>query len=266
MIGVVVAGAAGRMGTRIVALLQEAPDLRLVAALEAAGHPALGRDAGEVALVGRTGVAITSDAAVLTQDRVLVEFSVPEATLEHLRLVAERGGRAVIGTTGFSAAQRREITALATRAPIMLAPNMSVGVTVALTLLPLMARALGDDYDVEVSEIHHRFKKDAPSGTAVRMAEVVAEALGRELARVAVHGREGLPGERTRQEIGILSLRSGDVVGEHTVSFGALGERLELTHRAHSRDTFGRGALRAVRWIASRPPGLYSMVDVLGLA
>ncbi|MGH7356307.1 MAG: 4-hydroxy-tetrahydrodipicolinate reductase [Candidatus Rokuibacteriota bacterium] len=266
MIDVVAAGAAGRMGTRIVALLQETPGLQLAAALEAAGHPALGRDAGEVALIGRNGVPITSDVAALARDRVLVEFSVPEATLEHLRLVAERGARAVIGTTGFSPAQRQEIAALAARAPIMLAPNMSVGVTVALKLLPLMAKALGDDYDVEISEIHHRFKKDAPSGTAVRMAEVVAEALGRDLAEVAVHGRQGLPGERTRKEIGVLSLRSGDVVGEHTVSFGSLGERLELTHRAHTRDTFGRGALRAARWIADRPPGLYSMADVLGLA
>jgi 4-hydroxy-tetrahydrodipicolinate reductase len=148
----------------------------------------------------------------------------------------------------------------------MMAPNMSVGVTVALTLLPLMARALGDDYDVEITEIHHRFKKDAPSGTALRLAEVIAEALGRDLAGVGVYGRQGLPGERTAKEIGVMSLRSGDVVGEHTVSFGTLGERLELTHRAHSRDTFARGAVRAVRWIVGRPPGLYSMQDVLGLA
>jgi 4-hydroxy-tetrahydrodipicolinate reductase len=171
----------------------------------------------------------------------------------------------VIGTTGFSAAQREEIAALARRAPIMLAPNMSVGVTVALRVLPLVAKALGDDYDVEITEIHHRFKKDAPSGTALRMAEVVAAALGRDLSRVAVYGREGLPGERDPKEIGVLALRSGDVVGEHTVSFGTLGERLELTHRAHSRDTFARGALRATRWITGMPPGLYSMADVLGL-
>ena len=148
---------------------------------------------------------------------------------------------------------------------MVLAPNMSVGVTLALRVLAMMARALGDDYDVEITEIHHRFKKDAPSGTALRMAEVVAEALGRDLAGTAVYGRQGVPGERPRKEIGIFSLRSGDVVGEHTVSFGALGERLELTHRAHSRDTFARGALRAARWIAGKGPGLYSMQDVLGL-
>ncbi len=264
---IVVAGAAGRMGTRIVALLRESPGMRLAGALEAASHPALGQDAGEVAGVGRLEVPITTDAAIaLTRDRVLVEFSVPEATLAHLRLAAANGARAVIGTTGLSQAQRQEIAGLATRVPIMLASNMSVGVTVALKILPLMARALGEEYDVEISEIHHRFKKDAPSGTAVGMAEVVAAALGRDLAEVAVHGRQGLPGERTRKEIGVHALRSGDVVGEHTVSFGSLGERLELTHRAHTRDTFARGALRAVRWIVDRPPGLYSMADVLGLA
>jgi 4-hydroxy-tetrahydrodipicolinate reductase len=266
-ISLVVAGAAGRMGTRIVALARETPGVRVVAALQASGHRALGADAGEVAGIGPIGVLVASDAAAaITADRVLVEFSVPEASLEHLRLVAAAGARAVIGTTGFSAAQRDEIAALARRAAIMQAPNMSVAVTLAFKLLPIMARALGDDYDVEISEIHHRFKKDAPSGTAARMAELVAEALGRDLGKVGVYGRQGLPGERTPQEIAVLSHRSGDVVGEHTVSFGTLGERLELTHRAHSRDTFARGALRAARWIVGRPPGLYSMADVLGLA
>ena len=262
----VVAGAAGRMGSRIVALARETPEVRVAGALEAPGHPALGRDAGEVAGAGAIGVALGSDAAaVLTRDRVLVEFSIPAATLEHLRLVATAGGRAVIGTTGFSAAQKDEIAALGRKAPIMMAPNMSVAVTLAFRLLPLMAKALGDDYDVEITETHHRFKKDAPSGTALRMAEVIAEALGRDLNKVGVYGRQGLPGERTRQEIAVMSLRSGDVVGEHTVAFGALGERLELTHRAHTRDTFGRGALRAARWIRQQPPGLYDMADVLGL-
>jgi 4-hydroxy-tetrahydrodipicolinate reductase len=264
---VAVGGAAGRMGTRIIALLGEAPELRLTAALEAPGHASLGRDAGEVAGVGSRGVPITADVkAALGPDRMLIEFSVPEASLEHLRTVADTGARAVIGTTGFSAAQREEIARLARRAPILVAPNMSVAVTLAFKLLALMARSLGDDYDVEITETHHRFKKDAPSGTAVRMAEVIAEALGRDIGHVGVYGRQGLPGERTRKEIGVMSLRSGDVVGEHTVSFGTLGERLELTHRAHSRDTFARGALRAARWMIGRPPGLYSMHDVLGIA
>ncbi len=263
---VVVAGAAGRMGSRVIACLADSPGLRLVAALEAPGHPALGRDAGTVAGVASTGVPITSDIGAITTGRVLVEFSAPAPTLEHLRVVADRGARAVIGTTGFSVADREAITALGRRAPIVLAPNMSVAVTVALRLLATMAKSLGDDYDVEITEIHHRFKKDAPSGTALRMAEVVAEALGRDLGQVAVHGREGMPGERTQKEIGIFSIRSGDVVGEHTVSFGTLGERLELTHRSHNRDTFARGALRAVRFVADHGPGLYSMQDVLGLA
>jgi 4-hydroxy-tetrahydrodipicolinate reductase len=263
----VVAGAAGRMGSRIVALARDTLDVRVVAALEAPGHRALGADVGELAGIGPAGVTLGSDAAAaITPDRVLVEFSVPDASLEHLRLVAAVGARAVIGTTGFSATQRTEIAALARRAAIMQAPNMSVAVTLAFKLLPIMAKALGDDYDVEITEIHHRFKKDAPSGTAVRMAELVAAALGRDLGKVGVYGREGLPGERTPQEIAVMSLRSGDVVGEHTVSFGTLGERLELTHRAHSRDTFARGALRAARWIVGQPPGLYSMADVLGLA
>jgi len=263
---IVVAGAAGRMGNRIIACLAGLTDLRLVAALEAPGHATIGRDAGDLAGIGKAGVSVGADAAAeITRDRVLIEFSVPEASLAHLRLVAHSGARAVIGTTGFTAAQRTEIGELAKRAAILMSPNMSVATNVAFKLLATMAKALGDEYDVEITEIHHRFKKDAPSGTALRMAEVVAEALGRDLDQVAVYGRQGLPGERTRPEIGILSLRSGDVVGEHTVSFGTLGERLELVHRAHNRDTYARGALRAARFIAGRPPGLYSMADVLGL-
>ena len=266
MTDVVVAGAAGRMGSRIVACLHGDPGLTLAAALEAVGHAAAGRDAGEVAGIGPVGVPITSDPrSAISGDRVLIEFSVPEATLAHLELVAAAGGRAVIGTTGLSATQRAHVAELARGAAIMLAPNMSVAVNVAYQALAMVAKALGDDYDVEVTEIHHRFKKDAPSGTALRMAEVVAEALGRDLASVGVYGRQGMVGERTPKEIGVMSLRSGDVVGEHTVSFGALGERLEITHRAHSRDTFARGAIRAARWIAGRGPGLYSMQDVLGL-
>ena len=267
MVDVVVAGAAGRMGCRLVALLQDAGDLALVGAVEAPGHPALGRDAGEVAGVGRVGVSIVDDPEVaLGRDRILIEFSLPEPSLEHLRTVVRLGGRAVIGTTGFSPAQRGEIERLARAVAVLVSPNMSVATNVAFRVLGDLARLLGDEYDVEITETHHRFKKDAPSGTALRMAEVVAQALGRDLQATAVYGRQGVPGERPRREIGIMALRSGDVVGEHTVSFGALGERLELTHRAHSRDTFARGALRATRFIAAARPGLYSMQDVLGLA
>jgi 4-hydroxy-tetrahydrodipicolinate reductase len=267
MAEVVVAGAAGRMGSRLVALLKDDPELRLVAALEAPGHAAVGRDAGESAGVGRLSVPITDDVeAAIGKGRILIEFSVPEASLAHVRVVARQGGRAVIGTTGFTAPQREELARLGASAPLLVSPNMSVAVNVAFRVLADMARLLGDDYDVEIVETHHRFKKDAPSGTALRMAEVVAQALGRDLAKTAVYDRHDQLAERTRKEIGMAALRSGDVVGEHTVSFGSLGERLELTHRAHSRDNFARGALRAARFIATAKPGLYSMQDVLGLA
>jgi 4-hydroxy-tetrahydrodipicolinate reductase len=266
MVDLVVAGAAGRMGGRIIALTRESADLRVVAALERPGHPALGRDAGELAGTGTLGVPVTADpAAVLTRDRVLVEFTTPEATLEHLRVAAVQGARAVIGTTGLSAGQVDELKRLAGRTAVMFSPNMSVGVNLAFRVLALMARALGDEYDVEITEIHHRMKKDAPSGTAAKMAEVIAEALGRDLGQVGVYGRHGIVGERGPKEIGVHALRGGDIAGEHTVVFATLGERLELTHRAHSRDTFAQGALRAIRFVAGTKPGLYSMHDVLGI-
>ena len=266
MADVVVAGAAGRMGSRLVALLQPEGELRLVAALEAPGHAALGRDAGESAGVGQLGIPIGADVdAALGRDRILIEFSVPDASLAHVREVARHGGRAVIGTTGFTATQREELARIATSIPLLVSPNMSVGVNVAFKVLADMARMLGDEYDVEIVETHHRFKKDAPSGTALRMAEVVATALGRDLAKTAVYDRHDKLAERARKEIGMAALRSGDVVGEHTVVFGSLGERIELTHRAHSRDNFARGALRGARFIATARPGLYSMQDVLGL-
>jgi 4-hydroxy-tetrahydrodipicolinate reductase len=266
MIDLVVAGAAGRMGGRIIALARESADLRVVAALERSGHPALGRDAGEAAGAGRLDVPITADPRpALARDRVLVEFTTPEATLDHLRVAAAQGARAVIGTTGLSAAQVGELKTLATGIAVVFSPNMSVGVNLAFRVLAMMARALGDEYDVEVTEIHHRMKKDAPSGTAAKMAEVIAEALGRDLGEVGVYGRHGLVGERGPKEIGVHALRGGDVVGEHTIVFSTLGERLELTHRAHSRDTFAHGALRAIRWVAGASPGLHSMHDVLGV-
>ena len=266
MVELVVAGAAGRMGGRIIALARDSAEFRVVGALERSGHPALGRDAGEVAGAGHLGVPIGADPApLLAAGRVLVEFTAPEATLEHLRLAVPRGAGAVVGTTGLQTAQVDEIRQLAARAPIMLSPNMSVGVNLAFGVLALMAKALGDDYDVEITEIHHRMKKDAPSGTAAKMAEVIAEALGRRIEDAGVYGRHGLVGERTAKEIGVHALRGGDVVGEHTVVFSAVGERLELTHRAHSRDTFAHGALRAARFVATAAPGLYSMRDVLGL-
>jgi 4-hydroxy-tetrahydrodipicolinate reductase len=266
VVELVIAGAAGRMGGRIIALARDAADLRVTGAFERPGHPALGRDAGEVAGTGHLGVAIAPDAGpLLAHGRVLVEFTAPEPTLEHLRLAAARGAGAVVGTTGLQPAQVDEIRRLADRVPIMFSPNMSIGVNLAFRVLALMAKALGDDFDVENTEIHHRMKTDAPSGTAAKMAEVIAEALGRRIDEAGVYGRHGLVGERTTKEIGVHALRGGDVVGEHTVVFSTVGERLELTHRAHSRDTFAHGALRAVRFVAAARPGLYSMHDVLGL-
>jgi 4-hydroxy-tetrahydrodipicolinate reductase len=266
VVELVVAGAAGRMGGRIIALAREGGEFRVAGAFERPGHPALGRDAGDVAGGGHLGVPIVGDPGpLLTAGRVLVEFTAPGPTLEHLGLAAARGAGAVVGTTGLQAAEVEEVRRLAARVPIMLSPNMSVGVNLAFRILATMARALGDDYDVEITEIHHRMKKDAPSGTAAKMAEVIAEALGRRIEDAGIYGRHGLVGERTTKEIGVHALRGGDVVGEHTVVFSTAGERLELTHRAHSRDTFAHGALRAARFVATAPPGLYSMLDVLGL-
>ena len=266
MVELVVAGAAGRMGGRIVALAHGAADLRVTGAVERPGHPALGRDAGEVAGIGALGVPIAADPTpLLKPGRVLVEFTAPEPTLQHLELAAVRGAGAVVGTTGLRPTQVEEIQRLAGRVPILLSPNMSVGVNLAFRVLALMAKALGDDYDVEITEIHHRMKKDAPSGTAAKMAEVIAEALGRRLEEAGIYGRHGLVGERTATEIGVHALRGGDVVGDHTVVFSTVGERLELTHRAHSRDTFAHGAIRAARFIAGARPGFYTMHDVLGL-
>jgi 4-hydroxy-tetrahydrodipicolinate reductase len=265
-IELVVAGAAGRMGGRLVALARDAPDLRVVGAFVRAGHPAIGRDAGEVAGVGAVGIAVVADPApLLTRDRVLVEFTTPEATLAHVRLAARQGARAVVGTTGLSPTQVAELADLGRKTAIVFSPNTSVGVNLAFRVLAVMARALGEAYDVEITEIHHRLKKDAPSGTATKMAEVIAEALGRRLDEVGIYGRHGLVGQRGAKEIGVHALRGGDIAGEHTVVFSSLGERLELTHRAHSRDTFAHGALRAARWVSAAPPGLHSMHDVLGL-
>ena len=263
---VAVAGAAGRMGRALVEAVHEEPALELGAALEAPGNALLGADAGAVAGVGDAGVAIIDDrdAAVAACD-VLIDFTRADACMGNLEACASAGRRAVVGTTGFSADQRTRIDALARDIAMVLAPNMSVGVNLCFRLLAIAAATLGDEVDVEIVEAHHRHKVDAPSGTAVRMGEVVAEALGRDLATCAVYGREGHTGERRRETIGFETIRAGDIVGEHTVLFAGAGERVEITHRASSRTNFARGALRAVRWIAERPAGRYDMQDVLGL-
>lgn len=266
MVKVIIAGAAGRMGCRLVSLVRDSPALMLAGAIEGRGHQALGKDAGETAGSGRAGVAITDDlGSLMDRGEVLIDFSAPEATLEHFRIMAQHRRAMVIGTTGFSPAELDEIKALARQVPCVLSPNMSVGVNLICKVIGEMAKTLGDDYDIEVIEAHHRLKKDAPSGTALKIAEVLASAVNRDLGKVGVYARKGMIGERTKQEIGIQTIRAGDIVGDHTILFGGMGERIEVTHRASSRDTFAGGALRAAQWVVRQPPGLYDMMDVLGL-
>lgn len=265
MIRVAVTGAGGRMGRTLIEGVLDADDLALAAALEVAGAPAIGRDAGE-ALGRTTGVAISPDvAAGISASDCMVDFTRPEGTMAHLERCVAAGCAAVIGTTGFSPQQKAAIAAAAGRIPIVLSPNFAVGVNVVFKLAEVAARILGDAYDVEIIEAHHRHKVDAPSGTALRLGEVVAAVLGRDLARDAVHGRVGDTGERDRRAIGFHAVRGGDIVGEHTVMFAGEGERVEVTVRSGSRMTYAAGALRAARWLRGRAPGLYDMNDVLGL-
>ena len=266
MTRLIVSGACGRMGRMIVQGIARAPDLELVGAIDAAGHPDLGRDAGDIAGVGPLGIQTQDDqhlSRLLARADVLIEFSTPEATLAHLRLAAELDGAMVIATTGYSEEQLREVNELTRQIRCVMAPNMSIGVNVLLRLIREAAIALGDAYDVEVIEAHHNQKTDAPSGTALRIAEVLADALGRDLDQVGVYGRKGIVGKRTRQEIGIHAIRGGDIVGDHTILFAGTGERLEITHRAHSRETFAQGALRAARWVVSAPRGRHDIAEVL---
>ena len=262
---IAVAGAVGRMGRTVVQALAEAGDLELGGALERSGHPLAGADAGVVAGVGERNVRIVEVPADLGPFDVLVDFSHPEGVLAHLEECARRGRPAVIGATGFDASQRDALRAFSRQVPVVVAPNMSVGVNLCLRLIESAARALGDDVDVEIIEAHHRNKVDAPSGTALRMGEVVAEALGRDLRECAVYGREGRTGARERATIGFETIRGGDIVGEHTVLFAGAGERIEITHRSSSRMNYAAGALRAARWVHGRPAGMHDMLDVLGL-
>ena len=245
MTRVVVTGAAGRMGQRVIAMMQADAQLTLVGAVTHSRHPTLRRDAGEVAGGGTAGVSMSDDASLaLDQADVAIDFSVPDAAMTYLNTAAELGKAMVIGTTGFTAAQRYEIERLSRKTACFLAPNMSVGVHVMYQALRQLVTLLGSDYDVEILEAHHRTKIDAPSGTALRLASIVSEAQGSNLDDVAVYGRQGKVGRRPNSAIGIQAVRAGDIVGEHTVLFGGIGERIELTHRSQSRDTFVRGALR----------------------
>ncbi len=257
MIRIAITGAAGRMGRTVAEAVRDAGDLTLGAALE---HP----DSNAIGDV-IDGVSIARELAAEEFD-VLVDFSAPAATLGVLEKCLQHGKGMVIGTTGFDADGIDRIAQAAKRIPIVMAPNMSVGVNVTFKLIEAAAKALGDDADVEVFEAHHRHKVDAPSGTAVRIGEILAQALDRDLSADAVYGREGITGARDTRTIGFHSLRAGDIVGEHTVTFAALGERLEITHRAHSRMNFAMGALRAARYVAVRDAGLFDVADVLGIA
>lgn len=261
---IAVHGAAGRMGREIVQLIAGASDLVLAAAIDRTGCAEIGQDAGTLAGARPLGVALRDGLAPLNAD-VLVDFSSPAATVAAVGVAAAAGVACVVGTTGLDEAARAALAEASTKIPIVLAPNMSVGVNVALRLLDQATRLLGAEYDVEIVEMHHRRKVDAPSGTALRMADVVARARGLDPKKAARHGRSGQVGARTPDEIGILALRGGDVVGDHTVVFAGPGERIEVTHRAQSRETFARGALRAARWVVGRPPRLYEMADVLGV-
>lgn len=266
MTRIAIAGAAGRMGRSLVQACQQTDGVQLTVALEHPESRFLGSDAGELAGLGTSGVAVGADpGAVLADFDVLIDFTRPVSTLANLAVCSAADKRMVIGTTGFTDAQKAEIAAAARRIPVVFAPNMSVGVNLSLKLIDMAARVLGDEVDVEIIEAHHRHKVDAPSGTALRMGEVVAAALGRDLGACAVYGRQGHTGERARGTIGFETIRAGDIVGDHTVMFAGSGEIVEITHRATSRMTFAGGAVRAAGWLAERGAGLYDMQDVLGL-
>ncbi|MDD5435798.1 MAG: 4-hydroxy-tetrahydrodipicolinate reductase [Nitrospira sp.] len=266
MIKVIVTGAAGRMGSRIISAIQEIDGITVAGALERTDHPSLGFDAGDVAGVGPLGVKIEDRIEnIIDSADVVIDFSSPDAVLYNIEKVCSAGKSIVIGTTGLLYEGEKKIREYAVKIPCVFSPNMSVGVNVVFKVIQDIAKVLGDEYDVEIVEAHHRHKKDAPSGTAMRMAHVLADALGRNLAEVGRFSRHGIIGERTQQEIGIQTIRAGDIVGDHTVLFCGNGERIEVTHRAHTRDNFARGAVRAAMWVVNQKPGLYDMMDVLGL-
>ena len=254
------------MGGRIITLIHGDDRMELVGAVEQKGHRLTGSDVGAYLGLGETGVILEGDlAACIERADVVIDFSSHTASLENLRVAAEHGKAIVIGSTGFTPEEMESVARISRGARCVLAPNMSVGVNVMFKVLKDLAAILGDEYDVEIVETHHNQKKDAPSGTAVKMARIIAEALDRDIEKVGVYGRKGMVGARPQGEIGVHTVRAGDIVGEHTVLFGGMGERLEFTHRAHSRDNFARGALRAALWVVGKDNGLYDMQDVLGL-
>jgi 4-hydroxy-tetrahydrodipicolinate reductase len=260
----IVVGAAGRMGSRLVHVVHETPMMELTGAVERPDHPSIGHDIGEVVGLGKIGIPLEGSLKE-GKGHVIIDFTDPNTSLRSLEFASTHGLAIVIGSTGFSPAQMERARELSKRTRCVLTPNMSVGMNVMFRIVEEVARVLGSDYDIEILEAHHRLKKDAPSGTALKLGEIIAKAVARDLETVSVYGRKGMIGERRREEIGMQVIRAGDIVGEHTVLFGGMGERLEIIHRAQSRDNFARGAIRAALWVINQPEGLYDMQDVLGL-
>ena len=264
MINVIVCGGCGKMGSAVARLIHQNEDMKLVGIIESPSHPGIGKDWGISVGLSKTGVIITDNLEEIIQNTdQIVEFTNPQISLKHLEIVSKYKKAMIIGTTGFSSEEIEKINKLAQDIPFLLSPNMSLGVNLLFKLVAETAAALNDDYDIEIVEAHHRFKKDAPSGTAKKLAQKIAKAKGVSLDKVVIYGREGIIGERKRGEIGIHSIRSGDITGEHTVMFTALGERLELTHKAHSRDTFAYGTIQAIKFMKGKLAGFYEMKDVL---
>lgn len=266
MMRIAVAGVAGRMGRTIVEAVSNAEGVVLGAASDRPASPALGQDAGTLCGLSPLGVTVVADLSTCQQDfDLLIDFTSPESSMNHIAFCLEAGKKLVIGTTGFSDEQKQQIQVASESAAIVFAPNMSVGVNLCFKVLEQAAKVLGSDFDIEIIEAHHRHKKDAPSGTALKMGEIVAEATGRDLAECAVYGREGIIGERSSSTIGFETIRAGDIVGDHTVMFAGAGERIEITHKSSSRMTYASGAVRAALWLEHKDVGLFDMQDVLGL-
>lgn len=264
MVRVIISGVAGKMGSTILRRVLMDSSLKLSGALEQKNHPWIGKDAGDMIGLGRTDVIVTDGDAQITGD-VIIDFTTRDATLSLLKRAEENKIPMVIGTTGLDDSDKKDIKKAAEKIPIVFSPNMSIGINLLFILLKKAVELLGEEYDVEIIEAHHRYKKDAPSGTAIALADIIAKAMGTELNRAGVFSRKGIIGERKKGEIGIQTVRAGDIVGDHTVLFATEGERIEFTHRATSRDNFARGAIRAAKWVYKRNPGLYTMLDVLGL-
>jgi 4-hydroxy-tetrahydrodipicolinate reductase len=266
MIHAAIAGAAGRMGGRITQMIQKSEEIKLVGAFERPDHPSIGKDVGEITGIGGIGIKLQGDIGeVIDNADVVIDFTTPESTLKNVRSLSKTGKAMVIGTTGITGKEKEEIHLHSKKISCVMSPNMSVGINVLFKVVETLSRILRNGYDIEILESHHRLKKDAPSGTALYLAKILADSTGRNVETDAVYGRKGFIGERKDTEIGIQAIRAGDIVGDHTVIFAGVGERIEVTHRAHSRDNFAKGALLAATWVINQPHGLYDMQDVLGL-